>query len=77
MKWLDMLFMRRRLQPRADTLAANSRRRLRQACSELSESERLIANTLSLDAPPRMLLVDEETGVILTADVRHQIGKEA
>lgn len=77
MKWLDTLFMRRRIRPHADELRKDSRRRLRHACRELSLSERLVAHTLLLDDPPRMLLVDEETGVILPVDIRRQIGDEA
>lgn len=76
MTWLDTLFMRRRIRPQADRLTEETRRRLRHACRELSESERLVAQTLSLDDPPRMVLVDEETGVILPVGVRRQIGGE-
>lgn len=77
MKWLDRLFMRQRAHPRADRLPEDSRRRLRYACRELTESERQTARTLALEDPPRMVLVDEETAVILPASIRWRIEDES
>ncbi|MCH8683843.1 hypothetical protein [Pedomonas mirosovicensis] len=78
MRWLDGLFTRRRIQPHADRLAWRTRRWLRHACRELSESERQVVRALALEEAPGMVLVDEEAGVIVPPDMRRIIeGEEA
>ena len=73
MRWFDALFTRQRTRPHADRLGRHIRQRMRHACRELSASEREMARAVLLDEVPRMLMVDEEAGVILTPDQRRAI----
>jgi hypothetical protein len=73
MRLLDALFTRRRRRPDFAGLSESVRRRLGGACRELTEAEDHLAAQLGLASPPRLLLVDEETGVVLAADDRRAI----
>lgn len=75
MRWLETLFIRRRYQPDPKRLAERTCRRLQPACQQLSEAERLVATSIGLATPPRLLLVDEEQAVILTPEARAAIEK--
>jgi len=74
MRLFDPLLTRRRRQPRFTGLPASVRRRLALACRELSEAEETIAERLGLRKPPRLLIVDEETAVIVTPRDRPETG---
>lgn len=67
---VDSLLTRRRRMPRFALLAPRIRRRLTLVCRELSEAEDEVAARLGLARPPRLLLVDEETAVVVTPDER-------
>ena len=67
---LDQLLTRRRRMPHFAALARNVRRRLAPVCQELSLAEEELAVRLGLPEPPRLLLVDEETAVVLTPGER-------
>lgn len=56
--------------PRFTALTPRVRRRLAPAFQELSDAEQELAVRLGLPAPPRLLLVDEEAGVIVAPDER-------
>ena len=73
MRLLDRLFTRRRRLPEFAGLSGGVRRRLAGACRELTEAEDRVAARLGLASPPRLLLVDEETAVILAVDERGEI----
>ena len=77
MRLLDRLFTRRRRLPDFAGLQGGVRRRLRGACLELTEAEDRAAARLGLAAPPRLLLVDEETAVILDVDEREEVAPGA
>lgn len=77
MRLLDRLFTRRRRLPRFDNVAEIVRHRLAVACLELTEAEDQAAAQLELVLPPRLLLVDEETAVVLTAEDRRKIALSA
>jgi hypothetical protein len=66
MRFFDALLTRRREERRFSTLPPRVHRRLAFACRELTEAEEAIAERLGLTAPPRLLIVDEETAVIIT-----------
>ncbi|TFZ03423.1 hypothetical protein [Ramlibacter rhizophilus] len=72
MGWLDRLFTRRRL-PRFADVSDGTRLRLAGACQELGEDEDRVAARLGLASPPRLLLVDEETAVIILPEQREEI----
>ena len=67
---IDKFMTRRRHQPRFDTLAPRVRCRLAPVCQELSNAEQDLANYLGMPQPPRLLLVDEESAVVLRHDER-------
>lgn len=73
MRILDRLFTRRRHLPEFAGLQDGVRRRLTGACLELTEAEDRLAARLGLASPPRLLLVDEETAVILDAGEREEV----
>lgn len=73
----DRVFTRRRHFPQFADLAAGVRRRLGGACQELTEAEDHVAALLGLASPPRLLLVDEETAVVLSAEDRGMIAGSA
>ena len=77
MRLLDRLFTRRRRLPEFAGLPDGVRRRLTGACIELTEAEDRMAARLGLASPPRLLLVDEETAVILAADERGEVSVSA
>ncbi|MFC4929981.1 hypothetical protein [Massilia sp. GCM10023247] len=56
--------------PRFDALGPRVRRRLAPAFQELGDAEQEMAARLGLPAPPRLLLIDEETGVIVAPEER-------
>lgn len=65
MALLDRLFTRRRRVPRFSALPRRTRQRLAVVCHDLTRAENRMASDLGLDAPPRLILVDEEEAVIL------------
>lgn len=65
MALLDAIFTRRRQVPRFSALPRRTRQRLSVACDDLTRTENEIARDLGLDAPPRLMLVDEEEAVLL------------
>lgn len=67
---LERLLTRRRRMPRFAALPRHVRRRLAPVCRELSEAEEELAARLGLAEPPRLLLVDEETAVVVTPGER-------
>lgn len=73
MELLDVLFTRRRRLPRFADLGESVHRRLAGACLELTEAEDRAAAQLGLSSPPRLLLVDEETAVVIAANDRREI----
>ena len=73
MRLLDRLLTRRRSVPRSSTLPPRFGRRIARACRELSDAEQDVAKRLGLAVPPRLLLVDEERGVILTPAEREDL----
>lgn len=70
---LDRLFTRRRSLPQFSAASRGVRRRLERACRELSEAEGEMAQHLRLSEPPRLLLVDEEAGIIVFVSDRAEI----
>lgn len=66
MRFFDRLMMRRRDVPRSAALPPRFSRRIARACRELTDAEQEVAEQLGLATPPRLLLVDEERGVVLT-----------
>ena len=77
MRLLDLLFTRRRKLPKFADLSDGVRRRLASACRELTEAEDRAADRLHLESPPRLLLVDEETAVILAVEERNDVAASA
>ena len=75
MRLLDRLFTRRRRLPEFGGLSGGVRRRLTRACRDLAEAEDRVAARLGLPSPPRLLLVDEETAVILDVDERDDVAR--
>ena len=73
MRLLDRLFTRRRRLPEFAGLSGSVRRRLTGACLELTQAEDRLAARLGLASPPRLLLVDEETAVIIDIDERREV----
>jgi hypothetical protein len=73
MRLLDRFLIRRRALPRFSALPANVRRRLALACREVTKAEAEMAQQLALPAPPRLLMVDEESAVIVLASDRDEI----
>ncbi len=71
---LDWLLTRRRGEPRFAVLPGHVRRRLGFVCSELNHAEQALADSLGLPQPPRLLLVDEESAVIVTPPDRAETG---
>jgi hypothetical protein len=65
MALLDAIFTRRRQVPRFSALPRRTRQRLSVACDDLTRAEDEMADKLGLNAPPRLMLVDEEEAVIL------------
>lgn len=70
MAFLDAFFTRRRVVPRFSALPRRTRHRLATVCDDLTGAEDEMARVLGLDAPPRLMLVDEEEAVILLASDR-------
>lgn len=70
MRFIERLFTRRRTQRRFSDLKPRTRERLNRAICELSGDERDIAEQLGLPEPPRLLMVDEETAVVLLPEDR-------
>ena len=67
MRLFDRLLTRCRRRPAAVDLSDAARRRLSPACRELSDAEERMARHLGLATVPRLLLIDEESAVILSA----------
>ena len=70
MRFIERLFTRRRTQRRFGDLEPRTRERLRRAICELSSAELSVAARLGLPEPPRLLMVDEETAVVLLPEDR-------
>lgn len=76
MRWLDRVLTRRIDQPCYDAVPARSRRYLAIACRQLSEAEQAAAVRMQLGIQPRLVLVDEELAVMISPDLRDEIGRE-
>lgn len=77
MRAIERFFTRRRRLPRFDDVSDSARRRLNDACRELSDAEDRMAALLHLPNPPRLLLVDEEEAVVITPEQRDEIAAVA
>jgi hypothetical protein len=65
MSLLDRILTRRRFRPLFSSLSLHVRSRFARACQELTEAEEAIAEQLGLPAPPRLVMIDEETAAII------------
>lgn len=73
MAFFDRYFLRGQGAPHLADLSPAVMRRLQRACGGLSASEEEMAKLLGLDTPPRLLMVDEEEGVIVLPEDRRLI----
>lgn len=75
MALFDRYFIRRQGSPRIDDLPPSVLRRLGRACTDLTSAEDALTERLGLRAPPRLLMIDEETAVVVPSEDRSKIGQ--
>ena len=70
MRFLERMLTRRHDQRQFSDLRPRIRQRLTLAVQELGDAEGAIAAALGLPKPPRLLMIDEETAVIVLPSER-------